>query len=879
MRNSRRARIVVAMVWAVAAAGAGCSRGAAAVDPEPGVARALAESRARAISDLRYRVRFAIPSARDSAVTGIVEATFAWSGAGQDLVLDFRAPAGNVGVVSLDGDSVAHRVVQDHIVVPGASVADGTRTVLVAFRSTDAALNRNDEFLYALFVPDRASTAFPVFEQPDLKARVAVTLEIPAAWDALSNGALASRDSSAGNGRHTLTFAPTEPISTYLISFAAGKLQRLEGDRDGRHYTMFHRETDAAKVTRNAKAIFDLHAASVRWLEAYTGIAYPFGKFDFFAVPAFQFGGMEHPGAVWYRADALLLDESPSRAQELGRASLIAHETSHMWFGDLVTMRWFNDVWMKEVFANFMAGKIVQPSFPDVDHDLRFFQSNHPSAYGVDRTPGANPIRQDLANLREAGSLYGAIIYQKAPIVMKQLEALVGDTTFRDGLRRYLDAHRFGNATWDDLVTVLDDLTPEDVRAWSRVWVESPGRPTIESRWIDGALVLTQRDGWSTLSRRFSAPDSTAKGVAAREPARALRWTQKVTTLVAWGGDLRTMRGDLRAESLTVAVTDGRKGEPDLILPGADGVSYGRFPLSASSRSVLLARAGDLARPLERAVAWQSLQEEMLDHTLPPRMLLEAALRALPAESDELVAQQLTGLIRGTYWRWLDDSTRRAVAPEVERVLWATLERAPNAGRKGSLFGTIIGVTLTDDGLARLERIWRKREVPKGFPVSESQFIAIAEGLAIRDVPGAAGILDEQEARITNPDRKARQRFMRAALSADRTVRDSLFRTFAQVENRRRESWVLDAQSAMNHPLRASASVGDLEAALALTAEIQATGDIFFPLNWLNATLGGHRSAEAAAIVAEYLQKHQELAPRVRAKMLQASDELFRAAR
>jgi aminopeptidase N len=260
-------------------------------------------------------------------------------------------------------------------------------------------------------------------------------------------------------------------------------------------------------------------------------------------------------------------------------------------------------------------------------------------------------------------------------------------------------------------------------------------------------------------------------------------------------------------------------------------------------------------------------------------MLLEAALRALPAESDELVAQQLTGLIRGTYWRWLDDSTRRAVAPEVERVLWATLERAPNAGRKGSLFGTIIGVTLTDDGLARLERIWRKREVPKGFPVSESQFIAIAEGLAIREVPGAAAILNEQEARITNPDRKARQRFMRAALSADRAVRDSLFRTFAKVENRRRESWVLDAQSAMNHPLRARAAVGNIEVALALTAEIQATGDIFFPLNWLNATLGGHRAAEAAAIVADYLQKHQDLAPRIRGKMLQASDELFRAAR
>jgi hypothetical protein len=154
-----------------------------------------------------------------------------------------------------------------------------------------------------------------------------VRLRIPAAWKALSNGVLVSRDSSEA-AVHLLSFAETQPISTYLLSFAAGELQEERAERDGRSFTMYHRETDAAKVRRNAPAIFDLHAASLKWLEEYTGIPYPFGKFDFFAVPAFQFGGMEHPGAVWYRADALFLDESPSRTQELGRASLIAHETA-----------------------------------------------------------------------------------------------------------------------------------------------------------------------------------------------------------------------------------------------------------------------------------------------------------------------------------------------------------------------------------------------------------------------------------------------------------------------------------------------------------------------------------------------------------------------
>ena len=135
---------------------------------------------------------------------------------------------------------------------------------------------------------------------------------------------------------------------------------------------MFHRETDAAKVARNRDALFDLHAKSLAWLEDYTGIKYPWGKFDFVLIPSFQFGGMEHPGAIFYNASSMMLDESATQNQLLNRASTIAHETSHMWFGDLVTMRWFNDVWMKEVMANFMAAKIVNPSFPEVNHDLRF---------------------------------------------------------------------------------------------------------------------------------------------------------------------------------------------------------------------------------------------------------------------------------------------------------------------------------------------------------------------------------------------------------------------------------------------------------------------------------------------------------------------------
>ena len=236
-------------------------------------------------------------------------------------------------------------------------------------------------------------------------------------------------------------------------------------------------------------------------------------------IPSFQYGGMEHPGAILYRASGLLLDESATQNQLLGRASVISHETAHMWFGNLVTMEWFNDVWMKEVFANFMAAKIVNPTFPDVDHDLRFLLAHYPAAYGVDRTEGANPIRQVLDNLNEAGTLYGPIIYQKAPVVMKHLERMVGEAAFRDGLREYLGAHRFANATWSELVTVLDRRSPEDLDAWSRAWVEESGRPTIE--------VVMELDGQTI----------TALSLRQSDPARLGRlWNQQVDVLLGYGG-------------------------------------------------------------------------------------------------------------------------------------------------------------------------------------------------------------------------------------------------------------------------------------------------------------------------------------------------------
>src|SRR5262252_1175529 len=418
---------------------------------EPGISATLARDRAGRVSNLRYELSFSIPKDKAAVINGHEVVTFTLGDASRPLFLDFEPAASRrVRELTIGTDRLEPRIVNGHVELPAAALHVGENRVAIEFDAGDAPLNRNDDFLYTIFVPARAHEAFPCFDQPDLKARWHLELTVPDGWASVGNGAEVSRISR--DGRTRLTFGETQPISTYLFAFAAGKFSEERAERNGRMFRMLHRETDAAKIARNRDEIFDLHAAALRWLEDYTGIPYPFGKFDFVLVPAFQFGGMEHPGAVFYNASGLMLDESATQNQRLERASTISHETAHMWFGDLVTMRWFTDVWMKEVFANFMAAKIVNPSFPNVNHDLRFLHAYYPLAYEVDRTAGTNAIRQPLENLKDAGTLYGAIIYQKAPIVMRQLETIMGPDAFREGLREYLWEHKFSNASWSDLI-------------------------------------------------------------------------------------------------------------------------------------------------------------------------------------------------------------------------------------------------------------------------------------------------------------------------------------------------------------------------------------------------------------------------------------------
>lgn len=622
-----------------------------------------------------------------------------------------------------------------------------------------------------------------------MKAVYALTLDLPGDWQAMSNGPVLQ--STPQDSFTRWQFAPSDTISTYLFSFAAGKFRSETRMAGGREMQFLYRETDSSKLAASMSAIFDIHVQSLAFLEKYTGVPFPFKKFSFAAIPDFQFGGMEHPGAIWYNASSLFLDGSATRSQLIGRANLIAHETAHMWFGDLVTMQWFNDVWMKEVFANFMADKIVPLVLTNELADLKFMTDHFPAAYSVDRTAGANPIRQPLDNLNEAGSLYGAIIYHKAPIMMQQLERLIGAQALQAGLGTYLKKYAFSNASWPDLITILDEPAAQDLVAWNDSWVNKAGRP-----------------GYN-------------------EP-----------------------------------LTDPK------------GNTYGLFPVDTGTLSSI----PSIKDPVLRAFSWLNLYENVIDgKAVSPQRWLQLAMTGMRQEKEELITQLLLNELQSIYWVYLTPAQRTAESDRLEATLQQLQQQAAQPNLKKLFFKSWMRMALSAGARETIYRTWKHQEPPAGVKLSDDDYAELAAELAIRQHPDAAAILEEQAGRISNPDKKMRWAFLQPSLAQDQATRDKFFESLKLLDNRRKEAWVNTAVGYLHHPLRTDSAVKYIRPSLELLQEIQQTGDIFFPANFLAATLGVHQSAAAEKEVKDFLAAYPDYNPRLKNKLLQAADPLFRA--
>ena len=826
---------------------------------ESGVSTQLAQLRNKQLKDIKYTIDFSIPDSIHQKIKGKVNIQFNFNkNLNQPLILDFRNHATQIKSVKIDNNKINYKFSNEHIIIPQKYLENGVNHLEIEFIAGERALNRNEEYLYTLFVPDRACTAFPCFDQPSLKAIFKPTITVPYKWVAVANSPLLNKEE--GNSSHTFFFTETEPISTYLFAFVTGKFNTITKKEGTREITMYHRENNTDKVQRNIDQIFKLKFGSIAWLENYTKIDYPFKKLDFIAIPSFQYSGMEHPGAVLYRDSKLFLDQSSTINDELSRANLIAHETAHMWFGDLVTMEWFSEVWLKEVFANFMADKIVNPQYPEINHTLNFLINHYPSSYSIDRTKGANPISQELDNMKNAGSLYGPVIYHKAPVMMRHLEEIIGEEMLKNAIRNYLKDYQYQNATWDELVQIIDKESEIDIQQWSNVWVYQPGMPYY-------------------ITQKAFNPDNKLQNIIIeqKDPQEKGRlWIQNLKTIIASGNNISYYNIQTK-DTFNIVSLNEPVQKADYIYTNANGFGYGYFKPDNESINYLLSHLHTFTDEVLRCALYINLWENMLHETIEPEVLLQCYTKALKAENNPQNINLLLGYIETAFWKFLTSDEKQETGTNLEQVLWNELKKAKFEKTQLSYFKTYSKIALSSEAIENLLQVFHQEKNLHKLHLSNRDYTDLAFELSLRDIDNAKEILDIQYQRIDNKERKARFDFIRPALSSDEKTRDQFFQSLMDEKNREKEPWVVSAVYYLNHPLRSRSAIKYISPSLSVLEELQVTGDIFFPAEWLNATFAGHASIKAVTKINVFLNEHPDYPENLKNKILQSTDMVFRA--
>ena len=846
----------------------------------PGVSLALARYRAARISGVTYDITLSLAN-RDTA-SGRVRVGFRRTRG--DLILDFRGYG--VTVVDVNRDSTVRGEYNGaHLRVPASRLRVGANSVTLTFISPIKAAGASvirftddtdqHDYFYTLLVPSDANLLFPCFDQPDIKARFRLGIregQVPGR--VLTNArrrAAGDLGERTGKATGVELYGPTKPISTYLFAVAAGPWEVL---RDSRmDMSLWVRRSRAREV--DADTLLALHRRSRDWLASYFGVPYPFGKMDFLLAPAFPFGGMEHPGAIFYNEESFIFREPPTLVQKLGRQATINHEVAHQWFGDFTTMKWFDDLWMKEGFATYMSAK-MQHAMGDSTAWMSFYLRNKPTAYDVDVTAGTTPVWQELANLDQAKSNYGAIVYNKAPAVLKQLDYLVGDQAFRAGVSAFLKAHAYGNATWRELLASVGAASKRDLTAWGEAYFVRPGMPILEQELRIGG------DGRIVRLALIQRPAQSLSGKGA--------WPMKVEVLLHYSDGRPAVRlpVEMRAETTLVTAARGLPA-PAFVYPNANDYGYGLFMLDARSVDYLLTtgtsafgpRLSGLARdPFLRAMVWGSLWDLVRDARLKPTRYVDAALGALALERDEQIVSRLLGRVGravGSYLRTAEDAEDVEALKNAEAALLrGATDSTKSYGVRKSFFDSYVSVARTSEALSRLDA-WLDSTRAAGEPLRQPTRWNIVTTLVARGSPSADTRLAAETARDTTTGGKRRAFIAAAAKPTAQTKRAYFTRYFG--DSTLNEDWVTASLGAFNDPDQSTLTLEYLRPALDTLQWIQKNRRIFFLGRWLEAFIGGHRSPEALAIVDRFLEEHPELPRDLRQKVLQARDDLERTVR
>ncbi|WP_406126733.1 aminopeptidase N [Streptomyces canus] len=568
---------------------------------------------------------------------------------------DLIAPS--VTAVSLNGRDLDPGAVFDGSRIALEDLAADNELVVdaqCAYSRTGEGMHRfvdpedGEVYLYTQYEPADSRRVFANFEQPDLKAPFRFEVRAPQGWVVWSNGVGSESDG-------VWRFAETKPISTYITCVAAGPYHYVTDSYERVFEDGTRLEIPLGALCRKGLAphfdsddVFLVTKQGLDFFHDHFDYPYPFGKYDQAFVPEYNLGAMENPGLVTFREEFIFRGKVTQASYE-GRANVILHEMAHMWFGDLVTMVWWDDLWLKESFADFMGTFANVGATRFKDAWITFANRRKAWAYRADQLPSTHPVTADIRDLQDAKLNFDGITYAKGASVLKQLVAYVGQDAFLEGARRYFKRHAYGNTRLGDLLSVLEETSGRDMGAWARSWLQTAGVNSLtpqvllsaEGR-VDEVAVVQEAAAPAPADHPELRPHRVAVGLYRRSGGGALE---------------RYARAEVDVDGPRTVVAELAGAEaPELVLVNDDDLTYCKTRFDAGSLETLRSGLGDLTDPLARALCWSALWNMTRDALLPAREFVDIVLRFAGRESDIGVLQMLHA--------WAESAVVHYAAPE-----------------------------------------------------------------------------------------------------------------------------------------------------------------------------------------------------------------------
>jgi aminopeptidase N len=642
--------------------------------------------------------------------------------------------------VTLNGVELDPAVVSDNVRIQLDGLqAENVLTVIAdaEYTNTGEGLHRfvdpvdNEAYVYTQFEVADSRRVFAAFEQPDIKATFAITVTAPAAWEVVSNQATPIPEPVEGTEAATWTFAPTPVLSSYLVALVAGPYAVVRSEltsSDGRTIPLGIFSRKSLSQYMDADYIFEKTRQGFAYYEEKFDYAYPFDKYDQLFVPEFNAGAMENAGAVTFTETYVFRSKVTDAIKER-RVVTILHELAHMWFGDLVTMKWWNDLWLNESFAEW-ASTMATAEATEWTEAWTTFQAMEKSwAYRQDQLPSTHPVVATINDLEDVLVNFDGITYAKGGSVLKQLVAWVGIDAFFAGVAAYFKKHAYGNTELGDLLTELETTSGRDLSGWSALWLETAGvntlRPEIET---DESGVITA----------FGISQTAEADYPTIRPHRiAIGFYNLVD-----GALVRVHRVEVDVDGELTAITElVGQTKPDLVLLNDDDLAYAKIRLDEASLAVAIEHLAAIENPLARAIVWGAVWDATRDGETAPRDYVKLALGNIATETESTTIRTTLSQLGTVARLYVDPSTRDATITEVGDGLWA-LAQAADAGSDAQFqfVKFFANFASTPEHVATLASLLSGAITLEGLEIDTDLSWELLEGLVLNGAAGAPEI-------------------------------------------------------------------------------------------------------------------------------------------